>query len=50
MVKWGFLVLLLNWGYIQHFHKEVLHDQTTLNDVMCHVTALTVNSKSANQT
>lgn len=42
--------VLLNWDYVQHLHKEVLNDQATLNNVMCHITALTVNNKSVNQT
>lgn len=38
--------------YVQHLLKEVLNDQaiTILNDVICHITALTANNKSVNQT
>lgn len=42
--------VLLNLGYVQHLHKEVLNDQATLNNVMCHITDLTVRNKSVNQT
>lgn len=36
-------------GYAQHLHKEVLNDQATLNNEMCHIAALSVNNKSVNQ-
>lgn len=42
-------MFLLNWEYTQHLHKEVLNDQATLNNDMCHITALIVNNKSVNK-